>query len=792
MDKKLQLSMLHVAGPASGNSRGGHRAYVILLVSTKVQESFANGSDIGPQCATFSIGGRDYIAAVGLDPFLTGAIAHSYDVYHEYTYPRKPNPEQLKESTASWHHNVEVRMWSISSTAHFSAKCSVSLSTIQQIDEVREAKLRFFLRQIFGRLKGPAAEGACNMSIRICDLGTKGRLSLAVTFTATETVLEYDTADVRIEQRQINNGNRPVTDGILEHSEKGTVAAAETALHRLFAMHSSTNDRSELSTGDHLRAMGITRLEHGLLLVGPPGVGKTSIVRRMADQWNIPVLELDHLKTGDANTADELPERHLMATFRKARQLASQTRPCVIFIDEIDSVCPERANTNATITSTVRRFIAQLLIAMDGLDTSSVTGTKADNGSVLVIAATNRPNAIDAAMRRPGRLDREVVIAPPALEERAQLMYSMIRTTMPHVEVSSEDNDPLSTLRKVSRFLQGFVAADLITLLRRAALRQIVVQARDGPADVTRVSLTQEMLLEEAVNQGGPALLRGYTVLRPSLTTRQFNAGVTHHNPRLQSLLTRLEWTVQQASSTGMPDSGKPNAPLLSLVSTKGILLHGPPGCGKTTFLRALSNVLSVPVLVFDCASVYSAVVGESEHILNDAFRTARYCAPCILALDEIDAIATKRTGGDGASTVTSVANRILGTLLDELDGIRGVKGVITAAATNRLDALDEALIRPGRFDEVLEIGIPELDERENFLQELLRPLIAPAEAASIDVRELAKSCEGQTQAQIAERVTRAKWAALQRLQQRSDDTHESTIAVTAEDLRIALTAPMV
>jgi transitional endoplasmic reticulum ATPase len=408
----------------------------------------------------------------------------------------------------------------------------------------------------------------------------------------------------------------------------------------------------------------------GVLLHGPPGCGKTLIARAVAYETNANFVsiagpEVIHKFYGDS-------EAHLRNIFQEAEKKA----PSIIFLDELDAIAPKRENVQGEVE---KRVVAQLLALMDGLK---------NRGQIIVIGATNLPNILDPALRRPGRFDREIGIGIPDRNGRLAILEIHSRG-MP----LAEDVD----LGRLADITHGFVGADLEALCREAAmitLRQIIPNI-----DFAQAAIPYEQLLKLTVTQD--AFLAAMADVEPSAIREVFTEipdvkwdEVGGLDEVKQTLREAVEWPLKHAV---LFERAKTRPP-------KGILLTGPPGCGKTLLAKAVASESEANFISIKGPQLLSKWVGESEKGVREVFKKARQASPCIVFLDEIDALAPARgAGGD-----SHVSERVVSQLLTELDGIEELRGVVVLAATNRPDIVDPALLRPGRFDQQIELPRPD------------------------------------------------------------------------------------
>ncbi|MGO8745034.1 MAG: CDC48 family AAA ATPase [Thermoguttaceae bacterium] len=422
----------------------------------------------------------------------------------------------------------------------------------------------------------------------------------------------------------------------------------------------------------------------GILLYGPPGCGKTLLARAVAHEteanfFSINGPEIIHKFYGES-------EAHLRKLFDEAARRA----PSIIFLDEIDAIAPRRERVVGDVE---KRVVAQLLALMDGLS---------QRQHVIVLAATNLPNALDPALRRPGRFDREITIPIPDQRGRQEILEIHSRG-MP----LADDVD----LSHVAAITHGFVGADLEALCREAGmitLRRLLPQIDFSQPYVPDEMLAQLQVkggdFQEALREVEPSAVREVFVEVPNVTWNDVG-GLDEIKQRLREA---VEWPLLY------PDLFAS----VHLTPPKGALVSGPPGCGKTLLAKALATEAGVNFVSVKGPELLSMYVGESERGLRDVFRKARQAAPCIIFFDEIDALASARSHGGNDS---GVGARVLSQLLTELDGIEELKGVFVLAATNRPDLLDPALLRPGRFDIQLEIPLADRASREKIFQIHLR-----------------------------------------------------------------------
>lgn len=456
----------------------------------------------------------------------------------------------------------------------------------------------------------------------------------------------------------------------------------------------------------------------GVLLHGPPGCGKTLIARTLAKSAGVGFFSI---------SGPEIINKYYGESEARLRKLFDQAQreaPAILFIDEIDALAPKRDQSFGDLE---KRVVAQLLTLMDGLD---------DRGQVIIIGATNRPNALDPALRRPGRFDREIEIPVPDQRGRREILEIH---TKPMPLTRGVDLDDMA------RRTHGFVGADLAALCREAALqalRRVLKKTLVGELNASSIKVGLPDFAA-AFQEVEPSALRETVVSVPNVKWEEVG-GLSNVKSRL---IEAVEWPLRYGHLFAQA----------GLRPSRGILLVGPPGCGKTLLAKALATESQANFVAMKGADLHSKYVGESEQRLRDIFRRARQAAPCILFFDELDAFLPARgmMGLDAA-----VSERILAQFLVEMDGIEELKGVLVLGATNRVDRLDEAILRPGRFDEIVKFAPPDAKEREEILRIHLKqkPL-----SEEVDTTYLSGLTEGWSGAELSAACNRAALLAVQR-----------------------------
>src|SRR5487761_1838350 len=458
----------------------------------------------------------------------------------------------------------------------------------------------------------------------------------------------------------------------------------------------------------------------GVLLHGPPGTGKTLLAKAVANETNAHFISLSGPEIMGKYYGES--EERLRGIFADAEKNA----PSIIFIDEIDSIAPKREEVTGEVE---KRVVAQLLALMDGMQS---------RGKVVVIAATNRPNALDPALRRPGRFDREIEIGVPDQEGRLEILQVHTRG-MPLVEGLD--------LKRLASSTQGFAGADLEALAKEAAMRslrrvlpQIDLEKESIPAEVLNKIIVTMDDFQDALTEVEPSAMREVLVEVPNVHWSDIG-GLKEVKQELEE---SVEWPLKYRDIFDYAHSRAP----------KGILLYGPPGTGKTLLAKAVANESEANFISVKGPELLSKWVGESERSVREIFHKARQAAPSIIFMDELDSLVPTR-GGAGDSQVTE---RVTSQILTELDGLEELRDVVIIGATNRPDMIDPALLRPGRFDKLLYVPTPSLEARKEIIAIHLKgkPL-----SKDISVSDLAGSTEGYSGADIQSVVETAAMLAI-------------------------------
>ena len=463
----------------------------------------------------------------------------------------------------------------------------------------------------------------------------------------------------------------------------------------------------------------------GVLLYGPPGTGKTLLAKAVANESGANFLSIQGPEIMNKYYGES--EAHLRQIFEEAET----NSPSIIFIDELDSIASKRDETQGEVE---RRVVAQLLTLMDGLQ---------GRGQVIVIAATNRPDAIDQALRRPGRFDREIEIGIPDRDGRKQVLQVHTRG-MP---ISRDKDGHWKKIDHFAEITHGFVGADLAALAREAAmsalrryLPEIDLDEPIPPKLLQEMKVTNDDF-KEALKDVEPSALREIMVEIPKVKWDEVGG--------LEDVKQQLKETVE------WPLTNPEGFERLGIKPPRGLLLYGPPGNGKTLIAKAIATESAANFIAIKGPEVMSKWVGESEKKLREVFRKAKQVSPCIVFLDELDALApTRGTGGDN-----NVSDRLVDQLLTSMDGLENMEGVITIGATNRPEIIDSALLRPGRFDRMILVGEPDEDARKKILK--IHTKSVPLKNVKLGV--LAKKMVGYTGADIEGVVREAAILALRK-----------------------------
>ena len=477
----------------------------------------------------------------------------------------------------------------------------------------------------------------------------------------------------------------------------------------------------------------------GVLLYGPPGTGKTLIARAVASESGASFFSIQGPEIMSKFYGET--EERLRGIFEKATNEA----PSIVFIDELDSIAPKRDDVKGEVE---RRMVAQLLTLMDGMKSRE---------NVIVIGATNRPDAIDPALRRPGRFDREIEIGVPDRQGRFEVLQ--IHTRGMPIEGGEEKHEEI--LKWLSRVTHGFVGADLAALSREAAMKalrrylpEINLDKSISPEFLQKMRVTEEDF-KGALREVEPSSLREVLIEVPNIHWDDVGG--------LDDVKDKLKESVE------IPIKEPERFEKLGIRPPRGVLLYGPPGTGKTLLAKAVATESDANFISIKGPEIMSMWVGESEKAVREIFKKAKQAAPSIIFLDEFDAIAPIR----GASPESRATEQVVNQLLTSMDGLESLEGVVVLAATNRPDIIDPALLRPGRFDRQIYIGIPDKPSRKK----ILKVHIGKMNAKKIDIDEIVGNTEGYVGADLEALCREAAMIALRNNKER----------VTMKDFREAL-----
>ena len=458
----------------------------------------------------------------------------------------------------------------------------------------------------------------------------------------------------------------------------------------------------------------------GVLLYGPPGTGKTLLAKAVANESNAHFISISGPEIMSKFYGES--EARLREIFKEAKEKS----PSIIFIDEIDSIAPKREEVTGEVE---RRVVSQLLSLMDGLEA---------RGKVIVISATNRPNAIDPALRRPGRFDREIEIKVPDKKGRKDIL--MIHTR----------NMPLSddvNLDKIASISHGYVGADLEYLCKEGAMKclrrllpELNMEDEKLPPETLDKLIVNGDDFQNALKEVTPSGMREVFIENPDVSWDEVG-GLAAVKRELQEA---VEWPMKYPTLYSKLGHRMP----------RGILLHGPSGTGKTLLAKAVATESEANFISVRGPELLSKWVGESERGIREIFRRARQASPCVIFFDEIDSIAPVR----GIGGETAVTERVVSQLLTELDGIESLHGVVVLAATNRADMIDTALLRPGRFDKIVLVPMPDKEGRKKILEITTKDIPIVTDSTTngvknpdyVDLDKIAEATDGMSGADVA------------------------------------------
>ncbi|OAX80454.1 hypothetical protein ACJ72_05216 [Emergomyces africanus] len=500
----------------------------------------------------------------------------------------------------------------------------------------------------------------------------------------------------------------------------------------------------------------------GILLHGPPGCGKTMIANAFAAELGVPFIAISAPSIVSGMSGES--EKALREHFDEAKKVA----PCLIFIDEIDAITPKRESAQREME---KRIVAQLLTCMDDLALE-----KTDGKPVIVLAATNRPDSLDAALRRGGRFDKEINLTVPSEPVREQILRVLTK------DMNLADDLDFKLLAKRT---PGFVGADLNDLVSTAGAAAI-----KRYVELLKLHTGDQMEIEEATTDGeinnsnkiSPKILELRRLIKHARETPLDSESqtISVSNTDFFTALPKIQPSSKREGFATIPDTTWADIGALGgvrdelataivepirnpeiyarvgITAPTGVLLWGPPGCGKTLLAKAVANESRANFISVKGPELLNKYVGESERAVRQVFVRARSSIPCVIFFDELDALVPRRD-----DTVSEASARVVNTLLTELDGLGSARqGIYVIAATNRPDIIDPAMLRPGRLETLLFVNLPSADERVEILQTLLRKL--PIEFSE-ELKELARSCEGFSGADLGSLLRRAGYSAIKR-----------------------------
>lgn len=582
----------------------------------------------------------------------------------------------------------------------------------------------------------PLTEGD---QVRFSFLGTSASFVVAQLKPKSMAAIVYPTTKIMIQEKAVETGR---TVGVT-YEDIGGLREQTQRIREMIELplrHPEVFDR-----------LGIEPPK-GVLLHGPPGTGKTLIAKAVANETFATFISLSGAEIHGKYYGES--EAHLREIFNQA----AQNKPCIIFIDEIDAIAPKREEVTGEVE---KRVVSQLLALMDGLE---------PRGQVMIIGATNRPNAIDPALRRSGRFDREIEIGIPNKEGRFEILQIHTRG-MPLTQNVN--------LRRLGDLTHGFTGADMSGLCKEASMKALrrVLPEIDFEAEYISAEVLNKLVVTmedfvDALRFVEPSALREVLIETPNVGWSDIG-GLEEVK---QALMEAIEWPMKYPDIFEKMGAKPP----------KGILLYGPPGTGKTLLAKAVAKESEANFIHVKGPSLMSKFVGESEKGIRETFRKAKQTAPCIIFFDEIDSMTPRRGSG---ITDSHVSERVISQLLTEMDGLEELQGVIILAATNRVDLIDPALLRPGRFDYLLSIPAPD----EKGRAEIFRIRTKKSSLAkSVSLEKLVAETEGYTGADIEGICREAVMLAIRRYIGKSTKQDEnrrkhSKLEVTKEDFQEAI-----
>jgi len=564
-----------------------------------------------------------------------------------------------------------------------------------------------------------------------------GEIKLRVVSTSPGGIVKItDTTEIELLPQAVEPPERPVPSVVYE--DIGGMKPVITKVREMVELplkHPELFDR-----------LGIDPPK-GVLLHGPPGTGKTMLAKAVANESDAYFISIN---------GPEIMSKYYGESEKALRDLfeeAEKNTPSIIFLDELDSIAPKRGEVTGEVE---RRVVAQLLSLMDGLK---------ERKNVIVIGSTNRPEALDMALRRPGRFDREIELEVPDTDGRKEIFQIHTRGMPLH-----EDID----LDEYAERTYGFVGADIAAVTREAAMNalrrilpEIDLDEPTIPKEILDRLIVQREDFEAAMREVQPSAMREILIEIPNVKWEDIG-GLENVK---QLLIEAVEWPLRNAESFRR----------LGIEAPKGVLLYGPPGTGKTMLAKAVANESEANFISVKGSTLLSKWYGESEKRVEEIFRKAKQVAPAIIFLDELDALVPIRGGAVGEPHVTE---RIVNQLLSELDGLEELRGVVVIAATNRPDIVDPALLRPGRFDELILVPVPDSTSRRKIFEVHLKKMPL---SEDVKVEELVSLTEQYTGADIAAVVRKGGRIALRENMQ-ATEIRQGDFLAAIEDIAPSVT----
>jgi transitional endoplasmic reticulum ATPase len=534
------------------------------------------------------------------------------------------------------------------------------------------------------------------------DMSPMGEIKLAVVSTKPAGIVQItDMTDMQIQAEPVDvskiEGIKNVVDVTYED-----IGGLKDEVKKVREMIEIPLKRPEL-----FERLGIAPPK-GVLMHGPPGTGKTLLAKAVANESDAHFIAIN---------GPEIMSKYVGGSEERLREFfeeAEENAPSIIFIDEIDAIAPKREEVTGEVE---RRIVAQLLTLMDGLKS---------RGQVVVIGATNRPDALDQALRRPGRFDREIEIGVPDKDGRMEVLQ---------IHTRGMPLDDKVDLDEIAEITHGFVGADIESLCKESAMRVLrrvlpdIKADEEIPKETLKKMIVTKSDFKEALKEIQPSALREVLVQVPDIKWDDIGG----LESAKQELREAVEWPLKYPESFDKFGVRPP----------RGVLVYGPPGTGKTLLAKAVANESDANFIAIKGPELLSKWVGESEKGVREVFRKARQTAPTVIFFDEIDSIASTRGGG---STDSGVTQRVVNQLLTEIDGLEELQDVAVVAATNRVDIIDPALLRPGRFDRHVKVDTPDEAARMAIFKVHTKDMPL---ADDVDLEKLAKKAEGYVGADI-------------------------------------------